>query len=313
MISGQDLGSSATMKIAVMGAGAVGCYYGARLAEAGHDVVLIARPEHVEAINARGLWLEKDGAQQVIQLRASAHVNAVQDASLVLFCVKSMDTETAGKAMAQHLAADATVLSLQNSVDNAECLQRILSQAVIPAVVYVATVMAGPGHVRHHGGGELVLGSSPASIELAAMLTTAGIPSTVSDNAIGALWAKMVLNCAYNAMSAISQQDYGTMAKGTGVMDVINDVVQECLAVADKLGVVIPGDSWSAVERVPLTMPRQLSSTAQDLARGKPTEIDHLNGYIVRKGQELGIATPANRMLLALVKLLEGRMNKAIE
>ncbi len=294
-----------SMKIAVMGAGAVGCYYGAKLAQAGHDVVLIARAEHVEAINARGLLLETRGVQQVVKLRASVDVSAVQGASLVLFCVKSMATETAGQAMAEHLATDATVLSLQNSVDNAERLQTLLSQPVIPVAVYVATDMAGHGHVRHHGGGGLVLGSAPASVGLAAMLTAAGIPSTVSDNAIGALWAKIILNCAYNAISAISQDDYGTVVKAPGINAVIRDVVEECMAVADKLGVVIPGNIWSAVEGIPLTMPTQLSSTAQDLARGKPTEIDHLNGYIVRKGREVGVPTPANQVLWALVKLLE--------
>jgi 2-dehydropantoate 2-reductase len=129
----------------------------------------------------------------------------------------------------------------------------------------------------------------------------------VSDNVIGALWAKLVVNCAYNALSAITQLPYGRMVQGEGVPAVMRDVVDECLAVAGAVGVEVPRDLLQAVPRIAETMPGQFSSTAQDLARGKPTEIDHLNGFVVRKGDALGVPTPANRVLLALVKLLEER------
>ena len=295
------------MKIAVMGAGAVGCYYGGMLAQAGHGVTLIGRPQHVEAMDRHGLILERKSTTTNIPVQAAAEAETVRDAELVLFCVKSTDTKNAGQAMAPYLAPNATILSLQNGVDNAERLQLQLERQVIPTVVYVAAEMAGPGHVRHHGRGELILGPSPGSIALAALFTAAGIPTEVSDNAIGALWAKMILNCGYNALSAIAQQPYGPLAEAEGVRAVIRDAVQECLAVAQMMGVRIPGDPWRAVAQIEETMPTQYSSTAQDLARGKPSEIDYLNGYILRKGQELGVATPVNRVLHTLVKLLEGR------
>jgi 2-dehydropantoate 2-reductase len=167
--------------------------------------------------------------------------------------------------------------------------------------------MAGAGHVRHHGRGELVLGPAAASQALTKLFGDAGIPVQISDNVAGALWAKLILNCAYNALSAISQLPYGRLVQGEGVEAVMRDVVEECLAVAQGEGVVVPGDTWAAVQRIAQTMCAQLSSTAQDLARHKRSEIDHLNGYILRKGQALGIATPVNRVLHTVVRLLESR------
>jgi len=293
--------------IAVMGAGAVGCYYGGMLARAGHDVTLIARAQHVEAVQKRGLRMETKAFDANVPVQASAEASGARGAKLVLFSVKSTDTERAGAALAPHLEPGAVVVSLQNGVDNAERLAATLGRDVVPAVVYVAVEMAGPGHVRHHGRSELLIGRSPASARIAAAFGAAGVPVEVSDNVIGALWAKLVVNCAYNALSAITQLPYGRMVQGDGVPAVMRDVVDECLAVAGAAGVEVPRDLLQAVPRIAETMPGQFSSTAQDLARGKPTEIDHLNGFVVRKGEALGVPTPANRVLLALVKLLEER------
>ncbi|MDR6859172.1 2-dehydropantoate 2-reductase [Variovorax guangxiensis] len=295
------------MRIAVMGAGAVGCYYGGMLARAGHSVVLIGRPQHVEAIRRDGLLLDTQSFQARVPMEASTGVDAVRDARLVLFCVKSTDTESAAAAMRPHLAPDALVLTLQNGVDNATRLQAALAQEVAATVVYVATEMAGPGHVKHHGRGELVIAPSTQSAEVAELLIAAGVPTQISDNVTGALWAKLILNCAYNALSAITQLPYGRISQGEGVQAVMGDVVRECLAVAEASGVTVPGDTWAAVQRIAETMPSQFSSTAQDLARGKRSEIDHLNGYVLRQGEALGVATPVNRVLHTLVKLLEDR------
>ena len=183
----------------------------------------------------------------------------------------------------------------------------VLGREVVPAVVYVAADMAVPGHVRHHGRGELVIAPSAASAQLSTLFTAAGVPVHISDNVAGALWTKLILNCAYNALSAISQLPYGRLVQGEDVKAVMRDVVAECLAVARADGVIVPGDVDEAVRRIALTMPTQLSSTAQDLARGKRTEIDHLNGHVVRRGEALGVPTPANRVLYAAVKLLEER------
>lgn len=295
-----------TLRIAVMGAGAVGCYYGGMLARAGHSVTLIARPPHVQAIQAHGLRMETKTFDAQVRLAASTEASAVQGANVVLFCVKSTDTEAAGAQIRPHLGPNTLVLCLQNGVDNAERLRNVLpDHTVAAAVVYVATEMAGPGHVKHHGRGDLVI--EPSAARVAPALVAAGVGAEVSDNVRGALWLKLILNCAYNAVSAISQLPYGKTAVGEGVQDVMRDVVNECLAVAKAEGVQVAGDVDAAVRMIFDTMPNQFSSTAQDLARGKPSEIDYLNGLVVRRGQALDIATPANRVLWALVKLLESK------
>jgi 2-dehydropantoate 2-reductase len=295
------------MKIAVMGAGAVGCYYGGMLARAGHSVMLIGRSEHVEAVERQGLRLEALTFDEHIRVSASTEGSAVQGAQLVLFCVKSTDTESGAAAIKPHLAPDALVLSLQNGVENTNRLRAQLPQEVVAGVVYVATEMAGPGHVRHHGRGELIIEPSQASDDVARTLIAAGVPTVISDNVRGALWAKLILNCAYNALSAITQLPYGRLVKGEGMTAVMRDLVDECLAVAKADGVTIPGDVDAAVREIAETMAGQYASTAQDLARGKRSEIDHLNGLILRRGEALGVATPVNRVLHAIVKLIESK------
>lgn len=275
------------MKIAVMGAGAVGCYYGGMLARAGHEVVLVGRAAHVQAMREHGLWLDTLHFQEHVRLQADTEAAAVRGAQCVLFCVKSTDTESAGRSMVPYLADGATVLSLQNGVDNAERLQATLQRPVLPAVVYVAAAMAGPGHVQHFGRGELVLAASPTSEQLANTFAAAGIPVEVSDNVAGALWAKLVLNCVYNPLSAITGQSYGQIVDSPGldVPRMMDDIVQECLAVAHASGIVLPDGTAQAVLPLAASMPGQISSTAQDLARGRHTEIDHINGFIVRRGE----------------------------
>jgi len=319
------------MKVAVMGAGAVGCYYGGMLARAGHDVVLIGRPQHVDVINAQGLRFQTARFDERIPLRASTATAAIADAELVLFCVKSMDTESTARAMQPFLKTGALILSLQNGVENADTLRKVLysphpaagiatetssgaedsrghaSVAIAAAVVYVAAAMGDNGHVVHHGRGELVIEPAPTSNAVAVALIAAGVPTEVSANVKAALWTKLIINCAYNALSAITQLPYGTLYAGAGVVETMRAVVGECLAVARAEGISLARDLYADVALIAETMPGQRSSTAQDLARGKLTEIDHLNGLIVRKGAAQGIETPVNRTLHALVKLIEAK------
>ena len=302
-----DVGS----RVAVVGAGAVGCYYGGMLARAGVPVTLIGRPVHVDAMRRDGLRLSSAAFDEHIPVEASTDIAAVAGATLVLVCVKSTDTGSTGAELAPHLAPDARVLSLQNGVDNAPRLQVALGRPVAPAVVYVACEMGGPGHVRHLGRGELVIPADAGATaglgagDIVALFARAGVPVELSGNVVGALWGKLLLNCGYNAISAITDMPYGRMVTLPGIAQTVHDAVAECLVVAAASEVVIPGDVWAAVDRIATSMPGQVSSTCQDLRRGKPTEIDHLNGYIVREGERLGIATPLNRALQALVKALE--------
>ncbi len=294
------------MKIAVMGAGSVGCYFGGMLARAGNHVTLIGRAAHVQAIRRDGLLLDTQTFRERVRVRAESGAGAVKDAELVLFCVKSIDTESAAASIAPHLVEGAIVLSLQNGVDNAQRLESMLRQQVLPAVVYVATEMIAPGHVKHHGRGELVIPDSALGRRLATLFQPAGIPVHLSGNVTGAQWAKLIVNCAYNPLSAIAQLPFGPLLQGAGVEDVMRDVVEECLAVASAAHIEVPGDPWEALRRTG-SQSGQYASMAQDLARGKLTEIDHLNGYVVKLGQALGVPTPVNRSLQVLVMLLERR------
>ena len=297
-----------------MGAGAVGCYFGGMLARAGHDVVLIGRPVHVQAIEASGLRLQTLGFDEAVRVRASAHVSGVRGASLVLCCVKSMDTAPAAQSLRPHLGADALVLSLQNGIDNVDRLRGLLPQAVRAAVVYVAAEMAGPGHVRHHGRGDLLVEGNGGNGDDGSggwvdAFRAAGVPVELSGDVRQALWVKLILNCAYNALSAIGQLSYGRLLAVDSVVELMRAVVRECVAVAHAEGVSIPADIEATVLALARGMPDQRSSTAQDLARGRRTEIDHLNGLVVRRGRAHGIPTPVNQTLQGVVHLLEARLD----
>jgi 2-dehydropantoate 2-reductase len=298
--------------VAVLGAGAVGCYFGGMLARAGAPVTLIGRPPHVEALAKDGLWLEGLHFRERVPVGASASAKAARDAAVVLLAVKTLDTEEAARSLAPHLAPGAVVLSLQNGVDNVERIRAAAGIDALAAVVYVAAAMTGPGHVRHSGRGDLIVGGPRGDRRdeagrVAALFSRAGVPCAVADDVEAELWAKMAMNCAYNAVSALGRAKYGRIARDPRAREVLRRAVEETAAVARACGVRLPdADLVGAAFRLGEAMSEATSSTAQDLARGKRTEIDALNGYVARRGAELGVATPVNQALHALVKLLEG-------
>jgi 2-dehydropantoate 2-reductase len=299
-------------KIAVMGAGAVGCYFGGMLARAGAPVTLIGRPTHVEAIQRDGLWLESPNFQGRVEIAASDDAAAARGAGVILFSVKTLDTEEAARALAPHLSPGAVVLSLQNGVDNVERIRAAAGFEALPVVVYVAAAMTGPGRVQHTGRGDLILGDAKGGRRdelerLAAMFVRAQIPCLVSDKIDAELWTKMSMNCAYNAVSALGRARYGRLSQHPLIRHVLRVAGEETAAVARGLGIQIPeAELVEAALRLGEAMPQATSSTAQDVARGKRTEIDSLNGYVARCGGRVGVATPVNWTLWALVKLLEG-------
>lgn len=303
--------------VAVVGAGAVGSFFGAMLARAGHRVTLIGRAAHVQAIERDGLRLEMAGRVETIRTAARVDLAAIRGADLVLFCVKSTDTDAVAQQMAPHLDAGALVLSLQNGVENAPAIARHIRQTVVPAVVYVATAMPEPGCVTHHGRGDLVIGPLNAAAardaavatrlqDLVDFFASAQVPVRISADVMAELWSKLVVNCAYNAISGLAQATYAQLAAVPAIRELQRAVVAEVVALAAAEGVNMAlAPSLETMEGIAVAMPAQLSSTAQDMARGKPSEIDHLNGFVVRRGRELGIPTPANQALHALVKLVE--------
>jgi 2-dehydropantoate 2-reductase len=299
-------------RIAVMGAGAVGCFFGGMLARAGADVTFIARGPHLEALARNGLFLDSIHFQQRVPVRASAEPAAVRGAELVLFSVKTVDTETAAKSIAPHLSPGALVLSLQNGVDNVARISAAAGLSALASVVYVAASLPEPGRVKHAGRGDLVIGDSPAQ-QVAAIRDTfepAGVPCRLSDNLDGELWQKLTLNCCGNAVSALTRSGYGPAVRNPLVRDVMQTALDEARDVARAAGVRLPDDgpenSANAMNLLE-NYGSATSSTEQDIARGRRTEMDSLNGYVARRGAELGVETPVNRTLYALVKLLEER------
>ena len=302
--------------VAVMGAGAVGCYYGGMLALAGVPVTLIGRARHVDAMRRSGLVIERGNRRDVVRVEAATGAEAVRSASVVLVCVKSPDTTHAAVVMKPHLRADSVVVSLQNGVENAQWIAEAIDQVVLAAVVWVGAYMEGPGIVRHNGRGDLVLGvtrtcanraDAAARVQqIAVMFEHAGVKCPIAADIEAALWSKLIVNCGFNAISALGRARYGRMAQEPAIRELMEATVRESLAVARAAGVALDEkDMLASMWRTAEAMSSQYSSTAQDILRGKPTEVDMLNGYIARRAAELGVDAPVNRALHALIKLRE--------
>jgi 2-dehydropantoate 2-reductase len=300
-------------RIAVVGAGAVGGYFGGMLARASAPVMMIGRPAFVEAVKKDGLLLDTLQFKENVRVEAATELEAARGAEVVLFCVKTTDTASTARALAPLLAPNAIVASLQNGVDNVEQIRTASAIDALGAVVYVAASVPAPGQVKHVGRGDLVVGPrSDRTEHFAALFERAKVPCRISDNIEGELWTKLVWNCALNAISALGRAKYGQIAASDDARKVVETVVYEVLAVARAAKIQPPGleDPKAALAgafKIATQMADAVSSTGQDVMRGKRTEIDSLNGYIARRGAELGVPTPVNHALYALVKLAEGR------
>ena len=314
--------SFAPASVAVLGAGAVGSYYGAKLARSGIAVTLIGRPMHVAAIERDGLRVVEGDGEWRAYVHAATDVAAVSRADVVLVTVKTPDTTAAAATLARSIAPRARIVSLQNGVDNAERIGATLANPVYAAVVYVGVQMDGPGRVRHTGRGDLVIGAPRAFSArgdterdlraIAAMFEAAGIACPIDPDIEAALWTKLTLNCAFNAISALGDSPYGRMTANAPVRGVMEAVVREAVGVARAAGAALDADRLVAdTWQLAASMPDQYSSTAQDVQRGKATEIDALNGFVASRGAELGVDAPVNRTLHALVKLREVAMQSA--
>jgi 2-dehydropantoate 2-reductase len=298
-------------KIAVAGAGAVGGYFGGMLARAGAPVIFIGRPAFVDAVKHSGLFLDTVQFQERVKVNAATDLSAARGAEIILFCVKTTDTAETACELAKALTPDAVVISMQNGVDNAEQIEAASGFKALPAAVYVAASVPSPGTVKHVGRGDLVLGPKNKTTErVAAAFNRANVPCRISENLAGELWTKLVWNCALNAISALGKVTYGEIIASADTRQLLETAVYEVLAVAKASGVQPAGleDPKAAVAgayKIAQQMAATRSSTAQDMVRGKKTEIDSLNGFIARRGKELNIPVPINRTLFTLVKLAE--------
>ena len=304
-------------QVAVVGAGAVGGYFGGMLARAGARVTLIGRAVHVDAWERDGLVLDSVNFHETIRVAASTEVSAARDADLVLFSVKSMDTERTAQQLASHVRADVLVVDLQNGVENVARMRAAAALDPIAAVVYVASSMPGPGRVVHRGRGDLLIGDLPgrssppraAALErVRGWFESAGVPCRVSATIEADLWIKLITNVGLNAISAVARCPYGDIVRSPEPRETVRQLVQECVAVARADGVLLPEQDYvQMVWRFAENFPGVYSSTAQDLERGKSTEIDALNGFVVRRGIEIGVPTPVNQTLVSLIRLREAQ------
>src|SRR5499425_17878 len=298
-------------KFAVVGAGAVGGYFGGMLARAGAPVVFIGRPAFVEAVAKDGLLLDTTTFKERVTVTASADLSGLRGAEIVLFCVKTTDTVQTSRELADFLAPGAILVSMQNGADNAEQIHAASEIKALAAAVYVAASVPAPGTVKHVGRGDLVLGpENEKTRRIAEIFTRAKVPCRISENLVGELWTKLVWNCALNALSALGKVTYGEIIASADAKQLLEGTVYEVLAVAHAAGIqptglADPQAALAGAYKIAEQMAATRSSTAQDMKRGKKTEIDSLNGFIARKGRELGVPTPLNHALYTLVKLAE--------
>jgi len=308
-----------TLRILVAGAGALGSVFGALLRAQGHEVALLGRPEHLEAIARDGLRLDgiwgEHHARGFELAHDAAALRGPYDAALV--CVKSYDTVAMAAAIAPRLAADASVLSLQNGLGNVEALeQRFGAARVLGARVIFGAILTAPGRARVTVYAEPVLvGPWRAAADdprhalaraWAARFAAAGIPSEATEALPAALWAKVFYNAALNPLGALLGLHYGALPERPEVRAVMDRVIDEAFAVALAEGVALPWPDADAYRQVfygrlvPPTYDHR-SSMLQDLERGRPTEIDAINGAVWHRGAARSIPTPYNETLTRLV------------
>ncbi len=293
------------MKIVVMGAGAIGSLFGGLLALRGEDVLLVGRRSHVDAINSRGLKIS-GMTDAIVHVRASTHP---EEGDLILFTVKSYDTEKAASSLI--INDDTIVLSLQNGLGNEEKIAEVVGREhVIGGVTSYGALFLEPGHVSHTGIGETVIGELDGSItdrvsRLSDLLNKAGIMTSVTDSIKSKIWEKLVVNVGINAITAITGVKNGKLLEIPQLRELMRYASLEAVEVGRKQGIDLGYDLIDRVEEVARRTAENRSSMLQDISRGKKTEIDAINGMIVRLGEEVGVDTPVNRILTLLVRGIE--------
>ncbi len=303
------------MKFAVLGAGALGSAIGGVLTEAGHDVWLITRNQaHVDAINQHGLGLRTAGIDRVVKAQASSTALDAGVVDCVIVLVKSAQTRAAVQAAMGIIGPDTTVLSLQNGLGHEDILSDLVGrQRVLAGKTYCGGQMIAPGHVicGHVGKdthiGELNGAMSPRILRIAQAFNGAGLQTTVSDNIMGTIWDKLLINVATGALSGITRLAYGDLYQVPALQACAMAAVAEAMAVATACGVrtsiTDPVQAW---RKAGAGLPYEFkASVLQTLERGVRTEVDYINGAVVQLGLQHGVPTPVNATLLACIKGLE--------
>jgi 2-dehydropantoate 2-reductase len=301
------------VRVLVLGAGAVGGYFGARLAEGGHDVTLVARGRNLEALRRDGLVVQlPDGTRRLSGIRAVDDPSQAPPPELALVCVKSYDTPAAASALRAAVRPDTIVLSLQNGVENEAVLARALElPPLLVGLTFIGVELVAPGTVHYTGRGEILFGEpdgseSPRARRLAEIFTSARVPFQLRDDILVVAWEKLAWNAGFNAVTTLTGRTVGEVLAQPATRDLIATTMIETDAVATTLGIPVRRDRLARVlAESAAEMPDFATSMLQDLRRGRRLEHDALNGAVVRAAARVGVAAPLNGTLLALLARLD--------
>jgi 2-dehydropantoate 2-reductase len=301
------------VKVAVVGAGGVGSVFGGRLAAAEHEVWLVhRRREVVEALQRDGLRLESPGTDERIAVHAALDAGSIGPVDLVLILTKSTDTRAAAQAARPLIGSKTVVVTLQNGLGNLETIAEELgAERSLLGMTYVGAALVAPAHARLTAPGPSFLGEPNGSLsgrvtELARTFTEAGVPTQATDRLWEMVWGKLVINAALNATCALTGASGAAALSSEAACTWLGMVAEETAAVARALGIALPyPDAAERVRQHCRDVGASKPSMLQDMERGRRTEVDAINGAVVREGKRLGVPTPYNEALLLLVSARE--------
>jgi 2-dehydropantoate 2-reductase len=305
------------MHIAVMGTGAVGAYFGARLAAAGHELAFIARGKHLEVMRRNGLRVNSPGGNlHVEDARFTAAPGDIGTVDLILFCVKSYDTESAAAALAPMIGAHTTIVSLQNGIDNPEKIARRWGDGrTLTGVVYVGAAVASPGVITHSTGGKIIYGAADGEIGDGAkaveqVLSNAAIPCELSADIQKVQWAKLLWNAPFCAISCLARADVKQIVESATLTRLVFACMSEVQAAALAAGIELPGSLCEEAVNFSQGLGAFKPSMLQDLEAGKPLEYEAFNGIVIKRLEEAGKTAPINQSFYALLKHLDYRIRE---
>ncbi len=301
------------MKIVVVGAGAIGSLFAAYLTKSKEEIWLLDKnKERAAKINTTGILVEEPNDNWQVKIKATAVPSDIGKADLILLCVKSFSTKLALEQISPLLKESTKILSLQNGVGNLEIISEFSGEdRVIGGITNQGATWIDVGRIHHAGVGETIIGTANGKtpVEMRSIreiFNQVGLETKMSRDIKSLIWSKLIINVGINALSAITRLPNGLLTEFEGTKRILRDAVTEATRIAKRKRIkLIFDDPLAKVEAVCENTAPNLSSMLQDVLRKKRTEIDFINGVIVRLGQELGIAVPTNKLLLDLIKTIE--------
>ncbi len=309
------------MRIVVLGAGAMGCLFGGLLHEAGNDVTLVdVNPAQIDAVNNDGLLLERDGEARRVRVAAARAADVTGTPDLVVLFTKTLHSRAALESARAFLGESTVLLSLQNGLGNEEIMGLFLPPArIVQGVTTFPADLVAPGHVRSLGHGHTQIMNldgtvTPRLDEICRCLDGAGLQCVVSPEVVAAIWEKVAFNAALNTLTAVTRSPVGAIADSAEGTDLARRVAGEVVEVAQRKGIAARKDVVLATMAGALAGHREHQpSMLQDMIAGRPTEVDSLNGAVVREAEAMGLQVPFTEALYLLIRTLEAGFPGAAE